>query len=343
MTSVRKGFLLVGLWSLLGALFATQAFVGSHYTVRPLNWGQAFGVAFVAWYVRGAFAIPAVWLARRFPFTRKSAATALAVHLPASLLLAAIEQSVFAAAVTRISVMRGVTPSPVEFQINLVVYWIVVGAAHAAGYYAKVHETQMLAARLQSQLATARLDVLRGQLQPHFLFNTLNDIAELIHEDPDRADGMLMTLSDLLRSSLLQTERDVPLRQELDLLGRYLDISRMRFRDRLSINVEVSPALDGVLVPAFILQPIVENAIRHGAARRDGDGHVWITATRAGELLRLDVQDNGPGLSTASNPEGVGLRTTRQRLSEQFGSSAHFELTDRDGGGAVARIEIPAR
>src|SRR3954470_9578297 len=118
MTSVRKGFLLAGVWSLLGALFATQAFIGSHYAVHPLNWGEAFGVAFAAWYVRGIFAIPTVWLARRFPFTRASAARVLAVHVPASALMAVIEQAIFAAAVTRIAATRGVTPSPVELQIN---------------------------------------------------------------------------------------------------------------------------------------------------------------------------------------------------------------------------------
>lgn len=344
MTSVRKGILLAGVWSLLGTLFATQAFIGSHYAVHPLNWTEAFGVAFVAWYVRGIFAIPTFWLARRFPFTRTSAVRAAAIHIPASALMAVVEQTVFAAVVTRIATTRGVTPSPVELQINFVVYWIVVGTAHALSYYTKVHETQMVAARLQSQLATARLDVLRGQLQPHFLFNTLNDIAELIHEDPDRADEMLMTLSDLLRSSLAQTDqRDVPLQQEVELLTRYVDIARMRFRDRLSIDIDVPPALFGLQVPAFILQPIVENAIRHGASRRDGGGHVWITASRSGDTVRLEVRDNGPGPSTGSDSDGVGLRTTRQRLSEQFGDTARFELTAGVGGGAVARIELPAR
>src|SRR5262245_58093898 len=143
MTAVRKGFLLAGVWSLLGALFATQAFIGSHYAVRPLSWGEAFGVAFIAWYMRGVFALPTFWIARRFPCGRHSAGRALAVHLPASALMAAVEQAVFAAVVTRIPAMHAVTPSPVEFQINLVVYWIVVGTAQAIGYYTRVHETQM--------------------------------------------------------------------------------------------------------------------------------------------------------------------------------------------------------
>src|SRR5436190_12456887 len=129
MTSVRKGFLLAGVWSLLGALFATQAFIGSRYAVRPLDWTEAFGVAFIAWYVRGAFAIPTFWLARRVPFTRVSAVKALAVHVPASVVFAGIEQLTFAAIVTHVVAMRSVTPSPVEFQISFVVYWIVVGAA----------------------------------------------------------------------------------------------------------------------------------------------------------------------------------------------------------------------
>jgi LytS/YehU family sensor histidine kinase len=231
-----------------------------------------------------------------------------------------------------------------EIQINLLVYWLVVGTAHAVGYYTRGHETQVLAARLQSQLATARLDVLRGQLHPHFLFNTLNDIAELIHEDPERADGMLMTLSDLLRASLAQTnQRDVSLQQELALLTRYLDISRMRFRDRLSIDVDVPATVHDAMVPSLILQPIVENAIRHGVARLGGGGHVWISAHRIGDRLRLEVRDNGPGPSANADVEGIGLRTTRERLREQFADAARFELAHRSDGGAIASIEIPFR
>jgi two-component system LytT family sensor kinase len=312
MSTARKVLLLAGLWSLLGALFATQAFIGSHYSTIPLSWAESFGVAFIAWYVRGLLALPAFWLATRVQFARGRVLRALVVHVPASVVYAFAGQMIFTALVRGIAMTARVMPSPAEAQISLVVYWIVVGAAHAVRYYTRVHETEIISARLQSQLANARLDVLRGQLHPHFLFNTLNDIAELIHEDPDRADEMLTTVSELLRTSLARTDqRDISLEHELDFLERYLEIARMRFRDRLTIDVDVPLALRATMVPSLILQPVVENAIRHGVARRDGGGRVSISARTSGNRLRLEVRDNGPGPATDARNEGMGLRTTR--------------------------------
>src|SRR6185436_1948583 len=138
MSAVRKGLLLAGLWSLLGALFATQAFIGSHYASHPLSWGESFGVAMIAWYVRGAFAIPSFWLATRVPFTRSSVWRAIAVHVPTSVVVATLEMFVYTAVLRSAPMTRDVVPSPAEFQINLVVYSIVVGAAQAVRYYWRV-------------------------------------------------------------------------------------------------------------------------------------------------------------------------------------------------------------
>lgn len=342
MTTARKVFLLAAVWSLLGVLFATQTFLASQYVTGRLTWSQSFGMALAAWYVRGLMALPAYWLAVRFPFARGRVGRALLVHIPATLIFAFGAQALFVEIVRRLPATSGVMPAPTEVHVTFVVYWIVVGAAHALRYYRRMHENEVATARLQSQLATARLDVLRGQLHPHFLFNTLNDIAELIHEDPDRADEMLTTVSELLRASLARTgQRDVSLEQELEFLESYLAIARMRFRDRLTIEVDVPAALRASRVPSLILQPVVENAIRHGVARRDGGGRVTIVASRAGDLLRLEVRDNGPGPSTEGSGEGMGLRTTRERLREQFDGAARFDLRAADGGGAVAVIEIP--
>jgi two-component system, LytTR family, sensor kinase len=302
---------------------------------------QAFNVALTAWYIRGVLAVPAFWLASRMPFASNRLARPIVVHLVASIVYAVAVQAAFTEILRRLPSTRQVLPSPAEAQVSLVVYWIVLGVAHAVRYYSQVRDGEVAAAKLQTQLASARLDVLRGQLHPHFLFNTLNDIAELIHEDPERADEMLTTVSELLRASLARTDqRDVTLDDELAFLERYLEVARMRFRDQLTIEVDVPASLRGTLVPSLILQPVVENAIRHGIARRDGDGRVRISAVRDGTTLRLEVSDNGPGLDDAAS-EGVGLRTTRQRLREQFADAASFDLKAGDNGGAVARISLP--
>jgi signal transduction histidine kinase len=341
MTAARKVLLLAAVWSVLGALFATQAFISSHYATKPLSWSQSFNVALTAWYVRGVLAAGAYWLATRVPFTRSGVVRASVVHIPASIIYAVAAQTLFTEIIKRLPATASVLPSPAEAQISLVVYWIVLGTAHAIRYYARGRDAELATVRLQSQLASARLDVLRGQLHPHFLFNTLNDIAELIHEDPDRADEMLTTVSELLRASLARSDqREVSLDDEVAFLGRYLEIARMRFRDRLTIDVDIPEALGRMQVPSLILQPVVENAIRHGVARRDGGGRVRISAVRDGSVLRLEVCDNGPGLDEARG-EGIGLRTTRVRLREQFGNAATFDLAAADGGGAVARIAIP--
>jgi LytS/YehU family sensor histidine kinase len=252
-----------------------------------------------------------------------------------SILFAVLHQGVFATLVIKLPVFRGAMPSPVEIQMSLVVYWIVVAVAHGVRYYVG-------AARLQAQLAGARLDLLRSQLQPHFLFNALNDIAELMYEDTERADLMLTSLSDLLRSSLRDpAAREVALGDEIAFLRRYLDIVKMRWQDRLRVDVDVPPELAHFAVPSLILQPLVENAVRHGIGSRGGPLIVQISATRVGDKLRLTVSDNGTGLRDATTAPGIGLRNTRERLQEHFGDDFRLELLEVDGGGVRAIVEIP--
>jgi two-component system, LytTR family, sensor kinase len=333
---------IAGIWLVVAALFATQNFIGSHYASRPLTWEHAFGTAFVAWTLRAIGGVVAYWLATRVPFRQGQLVRALVVHAPASGVLAVVEQAVYSALLTSVPWFAGVMPSPVETHMNIVVYWAVVGIAHGARYYAESRREALTSSRLQTQLASARLDLLRSQLQPHFLFNTLNDVAELIHEDPERADAMLTNLSELLRTTLRSSaERDVTLREELDFLARYLEIARMRFQDRLTIRVDTPDALMDARVPSLILQPVVENAIRHGVARRNGDGTVVISANQVGNRLRLEVSDNGPGIQGGHT--GIGLTNTRERLREQFGNNFALDLSpsSSSSSGTTAVIELP--
>jgi LytS/YehU family sensor histidine kinase len=228
---------------------------------------------------------------------------------------------------------------------TFLIYWGIVIGQHAFAYYQKFHERELHAAELETRLTQARLQALQMQLNPHFLFNTLNAISSLMHKDVEAADRMIVQLSDLLRYALESTEaQEVPLRQELDFLDRYLDIQRARFGERLVICHEVEAETLTARVPNLVLQPLVENAIQHGLEPRARAGQIVLRARRRDEALEVEVQDNGVGLANGATPtEGIGLSNTRARLEQLYGSRQRLDFLDAPGGGLVVRIRIPWR
>jgi sensor histidine kinase YesM len=227
---------------------------------------------------------------------------------------------------------------------QLPVFWGLVGIAHALRFYEQSKARERREAELEVRLVEARLQALRMQLNPHFLFNTLNSIASLVHEQP-QAEEMIEALSDLLRLTLSASDRqDVTLREELHFLDRYLLIEQMRFGERLQVEKQIDVgALDSV-VPILILQPLVENAVKHGIEAQIAPGLIRIVAERAGTTLRLAVSDNGRGLAgNGKHKEGVGLRNTRARLKELYGENASLELKPGEAGGLIAEIRMPWR
>ena len=203
------------------------------------------------------------------------------------------------------------------------------------------------AKRLQSRLEQVELDLLGRQLQPHFLFNTLNAVSALMHQDVDAADEMLSALAELLWSALEADDApEVPVRQELEQVQRYLQIMRWRFGDRLTATVEVDDGARDALVPTFVLQPLVENALRHGLSRRGGAGRVDVRVERRHACLSLRVADDGAGLPPdwdERREHGIGLRATRARLRQLYGASHRMELHNRPGGGVEAQVIVPYR
>ena len=198
--------------------------------------------------------------------------------------------------------------------------------------------------RLRALVAEQRLVALTGQLHPHFLFNTLQGISTLIHRDPDAADEMLGKLSDLLRDVLRHRDQAlVSLGDELRYARTYLEIARLRFADRLDFTIDVSPTLHDAAVPLFILQPLVENALGHGIGSRALGGNISVRAQRDENRLRLEVEDDGTGMANAAAKEGIGLSNTRERLRASFDSDQSLTLSPANGGGVVARIDIPYR
>ena len=233
----------------------------------------------------------------------------------------------------------------VMFGWSLMRYTVIASAYHAVAYHREVRERDVRAARLESALLKAKLDNLQGRLHPHFLFNTLNSIGALIHDQPDAAERMLGSLAELLRASLhADPAAEVTLDQELDLLRQYVSIQQTRFADRLNVSFDVAPDARQALVPHLLLQPLVENAIRHGIAPREAPGHVRIAAGRDGDRLRLVVEDDGVGMGEG-RPEtagsGVGLSGTRARLEQLYGAAARVDLQRRMPAGVTATVDLP--
>jgi len=235
----------------------------------------------------------------------------------------------------------------VRFAVYLVVYWTIVGVGHALAYYRKYREREMLAIMLESRLAQTQLQMLKMQLQPHFLFNTLNAISALMHQDVELADQMLARLAQLLRATLESAgTQEVPLKQELEFVELYLEIEQARFGPRLVVHIDAEAETMDAGVPNLILQPLVENAIRHGIAPRPQTGHIEIRARRENGELRVEIMDDGPGLagdSSVPQREGVGLTNTRARLRQLYGNAHQFTLANRAGGGLVVTVCVPFR
>ena len=225
-------------------------------------------------------------------------------------------------------------------------YAAAVAANYARLYHHESRERSARASQLEARLVEAQLKSLQQQLQPHFLFNTLQAISSLMHRDVDAADRTLIRLSDLLRMTLERLgEPEVTLDAELDFLQRYLDIEATRFADRLVVRYDVQPDARAALVPTLLLQPLVENAIKHGVAKKSGVGHIDITARRDHDKLRIEVRDDGVGLSEdalTALQKGIGVSTTRMRLQHQFGADYRFEF-HRLAHGVGVVVAVPWR
>ncbi len=227
---------------------------------------------------------------------------------------------------------------------SFILYFAVLGSFEAFRYSREARDRELQAMQLTAQLSEARLSALRTQLQPHFLFNALNAVTVLVRDKRgDTATRILDRLSDMLRQ-VLRTDRphEIPLREELQLLGQYLDIEQIRFSDRLRVVYNVESEALGALVPSFILQPLVENALRHGLTEQVGDALLEIGARRDGDVLELSVRDNGRGVTEGTAP-GIGLENTRERLITMYGDRGSLELRSHPQGGTVAVIRLPWR
>ncbi len=276
-------------------------------------------------------------LARHAPlFVGVTALHFMAVTALSKLLGAAMQPEFWPAVVAQ---MRG------RLHLELLIYTAVAGTGAALVLHARYRDRQIAAARLEAELADARLAALRTQLQPHFLFNSLHSIASLARAgDAAGVVRLIAGFSELLRSLLEQRERHLPLADELQLVERYLEIQRVRFADRLEATIEMDPSVARARVPLLVVQPLVENALRHGLGPRVAPGALAVRATRENGWTRIDVEDSGDGLPpgwTLETSRGTGLRNLSARLTAEFGAGGSLQVRPREGGGVVATVRVP--
>ena len=348
--------------TLLGIAEATQYQLGSTNAGNPLEWIRAFAATMPSWYVLAALVPLIIQVAKRFPLDSLKTFKSIAVHVCAAITFAIVHLALsnYLTNALFFHATRDAFGANLWRQLSLyfvsesLQYCGIVAVYFAWEYGRRYREKEraaselaLKASRLEASLTRANLEALRMQLNPHFLFNTLNTVSVLaLKGERQRVARMVSRLSDLLRLSLENDRQTLSLREELDFLERYLEIEQVRFKDRLTVHVDVEEAAYEAEVPSLLLQPIVENAVKYGVSQTIGPGSVSIGCRVRSGMLEVEVSDTGPGVpeSRVSTPgTGVGLGNTRARLEQLFGGNYTLDLTNRPGGGALVCIRFPYR
>jgi hypothetical protein len=348
---------LAGAWTAYGLLCAWETHYWYSLTARPLSWAESLRYELTYAWLWGAFTPLILWFCKRFRLERRVWPKNLAWHGLLMMLLAPLSKVGFEAiamppdspflAFTWQKLFRSVESS---FDTGALLYCVVVLLEHAMVYYKRYQASAVKASQLQTQLVQTQLQALKMQLHPHFLFNTLHTITALVREDPDEAERTIVRLGELLRLFMANSSvHEVPLGEELRVLGLYLEIERTRFDDRLRVHYDVPRDLESAMVPNLVLQPLVENAIRHGVGPLCGPGRILIQAEQEGDLLVLMVKDSGNGLpkevkqaaASGNGQGGMGLRITRGRMESLYGAHQSLVLRNLVEGGVEARVTIP--
>jgi two-component system, LytTR family, sensor kinase len=348
-------------WTLVGLSFTLNYyFFAGHYVaifkqqptiVGMLVWELPY------WFLWAALAPLIFKVTRRYPFDRSRWLRNSIIHIAACLLLSFVHRAIYlvlgwllhVAVYQQFSSISALYQSDIFFNLptGFMSYGTFMLISHVIDYYRRYQKEELRASRLKTELAQAQLEALKMQIHPHFLFNTLNSISALLDEDVEAADEMLTRLGDFLRLTLENSgAQQVTLQEEVEFLRCYLEIERVRFHDRLTVSIEIDPETLDARVPNLILQPIVENAIRHGIVVRAAAGRIEIRSGLTGGMLRLQVKDNGPGLSSTQDSSGklrggFGLANTRARLEQLYGAAQRLEMSDAIGGGLEVTLEIP--
>lgn len=334
-------------WTVLAFASVLQLAVAFSQLGQPMPWRTVVPERLVDWYTCALFTPVCFWLARRYPLTEGSWRIALPGYLVVTTICIALKTvlmvGLFEAIGSRLQ-PTFVRSFSQNFIFDSIALWCVIAVIHVLELRVNLSQREHSALQLRAQLSETELQLLRTQLQPHFLFNTLNGVASLIHTAPQTADFVVVQLADLLRASLdHNSARTIPLAEELELLDKYLAIMDARFEGRIRVHRDFDGSAGRALVPQFLLQPLVENAFEHGFGRRSGSGEIRIRTERVdGTKLRLTVTDDGAGLIAGGTTAfGVGLTNTKKRLEHLYGDAQSLQLSARPSGGARVSVEIP--
>jgi signal transduction histidine kinase len=343
-------------WTAFGLFNFSRELTGRLYAHEPTRWRETLASWMVGVYILAALTPAVLWLGRRWPIERLKWRTRVPLHLALSMVFGAVELALETAVFIELGLLESVTKHSflIGFPLlivaglheNMITYWAILGIQSGFRYYRGFQERELHASELKAQLVNAQLSALKMQLQPHFLFNTLNAIMVLVRQQRGRqAEEMLARLSDLLRCVLEDVEaQQISLRRELEYLRLYLSIEQVRFEDRLRIEISAGDDALDAAVPHMGLQPIVENAVRHGIGRIAAAGTIRISAYLTGPILTIQVADDGPGLGAADLAEGrgIGLTNTRARLHQLYGDAACLKVENGERG-VVATMTVPYR
>lgn len=349
--------LLFAIATILAVLYSLERYFYRRLLGQEVSLGQLVPAELVFTYLWALLTPLVMWMGRRFPVwgshhgnDRRTTLRNWVFQLVAVVSFVMLHVALFTAASLLLS--GATTAIPLSrlftgylaswFTLDSIVYCTLLAVYHALVYYRVSQDRALRASQLEARLAQAQLQVLRMQLQPHFLFNTLHTISALMHKDVKRADSMIAALSDLLRMSLRSVGvQEVELREEIDFLQRYLEIMSLRFGDRLTVTLDIDTEVLDARVPTLVLQPLVENSLRHGFGDGMRAGHVRVFVAPDGDMLRCEVVDNGRGIPQSGPREGVGISNTRARLRHLYGDRFSLELMANPGGGARVSLAIP--
>jgi sensor histidine kinase YesM len=319
----------------------------------PISIWVAISSAMPNWYIFAFLSLPLTWLFRRFPIRRDNWLVPVLLYLIVSAIFSVVHtmlSHVLQPARYPISFLASATLKYhliAHYGFNVLVFACILGSNLVVGYNRKLRERELQTSQLETRLAQSQLEVLRNQIQPHFLFNALHSIAALMYERVESAHDMIVHLSDLLRLSLDSSGRQqVTLEEDLSFLRHYIDIQQMRFGDRLKFSVDIQPATQHALVPTFFLQPLIENAIQHGIAPYDIDGTINIRSRISNDKLSIQIRDNGPGIDgdlESAEGSGVGISNSRERLRQLYGDDQSIIFENGNDGGLIINIEMPLR
>ncbi len=358
LTGWRKFLLLFVCWTALGLFEGARLYFDANVNSQIYTWTQTISWGLSDWYLWWALSYLIIRVTKKYGFADRMWPRNLAIHLVVAVFMSLLEIFLDAVAIYALDKLfyhqigPGVTISSLYvlflrqmFHTAVLIYLLIAFVVAATSYYKQYRSEELRLASARTALVQAQLEALKSKLQPHFLFNTLNSISALVRDNPDAADRMIARLSELLRIALDNEGRQtLPLRQEIDFLKRYLEIQQIRFEERLTteFNIE-SDALDA-LVPNLILQPLVENAIKHGISNQKDGGRISVSARRNSEQLLLEISDDGPGVRSAQEIEassGLGLRNTRERLLQLYADRQSLRFSAPSEHGMTVTISIP--